>query len=167
MILISPWSRSTENGPSPKNYNNWFRVVAGLREKGLKVTQLSCKGEPTIENVNERHDNLKLKEVMDLTRKCQTWISVDNFFQHMAWSIGQPGVVIFGLSDPEIFGHPENINLLKDRRYLREKQFWLWSQCDPNPDAFVEPDLVVAAAMNSIVLRVAKNINWPSFIPNK
>lgn len=153
-VLISPWSRQTEDKkPNPKNYNNWFRVVEGLRANGLKVTQLSCKGEPTVENVNERHDNLKLKEIVPLIEKCDTWISVDNFFQHMAWTIKQPGVVIFGLSDPEIFGHPENINLLKDRRYLREKQFWLWSQVDPNPEAFISPEAVIAAAMTSVILR--------------
>lgn len=72
---------------------------------------------------------------------------------HLAWSIGQPGVAIFGPSDPNIFGHVENINLLKDRRYLRERQFWLWSQYEPNPEAFVDPKVVIAAAQLSIIKR--------------
>ena len=48
-------------------------------------------------------------------------------------------------SDPVIFGHPENVNLLKDRKYLREKQFWLWEQCEFNADAFVTSDVVLEA----------------------
>jgi hypothetical protein len=74
----------------------------------------------------------------------------------MAWTLGRPGVVIFGPSDPVIFGHEENVNLLKDRRFLRKQQFWLWSQIEPhlasNPDIFVSPEVVVAA-----VLRLAES----------
>jgi len=72
-------------------------------------------------------------------------MSVDSFFQHYCWSLGKPGVVLWGQSDPVIFGHPENVNLLKDRDYLREKQFWLWEQCGFRAEAFVTPDEVLEA----------------------
>jgi hypothetical protein len=52
---------------------------------------------------------------------------------------------VFGQSDPNIFGHPENINLLKDRKYLREKQFWIWEQAEFIEEAFVTPDVVIDA----------------------
>ena len=51
--------------------------------------------------------------------------------------------MLFGQSDPLIFGHPENINLLKDRKYLREQQFWWWEQCEYKEDAFVRPEEVI------------------------
>jgi hypothetical protein len=75
--------------------------------------------------------------------ECRTWIGVDSFFQHFCWDLGKPGIVIWGQSDPNIFGHPENINLLKDRKYLREKQFWLWEQAEYNEEAFVLPVAVL------------------------
>jgi hypothetical protein len=53
--------------------------------------------------------------------------------------------VIFSQSDPVIFGHPDNVNLLKDRKYLRELQFQTWMGVPYNEDAFVSPDEVVNA----------------------
>jgi hypothetical protein len=72
-------------------------------------------------------------------------MSCDSFFQHFCWDLGKPGVVVFGQSDPNIFGHPENINLLKDRSYLRDKQFWIWEQAEYKEDAFVNPEVVLEA----------------------
>ena len=46
-------------------------------------------------------------------------------------------------SDPNIFGHPENINLLKDRSYLAEQQFLWWDLYEYNPEAFVKPEEVL------------------------
>jgi ADP-heptose:LPS heptosyltransferase len=152
VILISAWSRlTTDNLSSPKNYPHWDKVIAGLRAAGHEVHQLACSGEQGLGV--KRSDNLTFPVLTTLLRECDTWISVDNFFPHMAWTLKEPGVVIFGLSDPLIFGHTENINLLKDRRYLRDKQFWLWSQCKADPSAFVGPEIVVAAAMSSIAAR--------------
>jgi hypothetical protein len=51
--------------------------------------------------------------------------------------------VIWSQSNPLIFGHEENINLLKDKKYLRKEQFYLWEQCEYNKDAFVEPTTVL------------------------
>jgi ADP-heptose:LPS heptosyltransferase len=150
MILISPWSRNTQEGkPSPKNYPHWEVVVSALVKAGHKVLQVSCTGEADIPGARRVND-LPLEEIGKLMKACMTWICVDNFFHHMAWTLKQPGVVIFGSSDPEIFGHPENINLLKDRRYLRARQFGLWSQDTHDPDKFVPPEDVVSAATRSI-----------------
>jgi hypothetical protein len=150
MILISPWSRLTTDGkPSPKNYPWWPEVVAALMRRGFEVVQLSCNGEPGVPGARRIND-LALSGVATLMYGCQTWIAVDNFFPHMASCLGQPGVAIFGFSDPEIFGHPENINLLKDRKYLRQCQFRHWSQQEPDPNVFVGPDVVVSAAMVSV-----------------
>lgn len=153
MILISPWGKATTLGPSPKNYPWWTQVVYQLKSLNYQVHQVSCKGESDVAGCDRRSDNLPLAELEGLLRECHTFISVDSMLQHLAWSIGEPGVVIFGLSDPEIFGHSLHINLLKSRRYLREQQFWLWSQVQAKPDAFVSPNEIVAAALLSITRR--------------
>jgi ADP-heptose:LPS heptosyltransferase len=153
LILISPWSRKTTDGKlSPKNYPHWPAVVEALAKAGYDVLQLSCKGEADVP-LAARRDNLPLSEIALLMNECQTWASVDNFFHHMAWTVGEPGVVIFGSSDPEIFGHAENINLLKDRRFLREWQFRHWSQESIRPEIFVGPEAVVGAVQLSIQKR--------------
>jgi hypothetical protein len=44
-----------------------------------------------------------------------------------------------------IFGHPENINLLKSRDCLTKFQFIIWEEQEYDPDAFVDPNEVIKA----------------------
>lgn len=140
MILLSPYSRPLRNGEkNPKNYPMWKELVSNLDE--FDLVQVGVQGEEQL--VPDMRLNLSLPDLGKLVDECQTWISVDSFFQHFAWDRGKYGVVLWGQSDPVIFGHPENHNLLKDRSYLREKQFWLWEQCTYRTDCWVEPEKVV------------------------
>ncbi len=129
---------------NPKNYPHWETVVSSLRAKGYYVIQVGVKDEPLIGADSVRH-GMSLKDLKELLMQSSGWISVDNFFNHFATYHGKRGIVIFGRSDPEIFGYPQNINLLKDRTCLREKQFELWEQDEFNADVFVAPENVVSA----------------------
>lgn len=141
MIIISPYARKLRNGQlHPKDYPYWEEVIHRIDEE---IIQVGVDGENQL--VHDFRKNLPLYELASLTTQCKTWISVDSFFQHFCWDLNKSGIVIFGQSDPNIFGHPENINLLKDRKYLREKQFWLWEQAEYNKDCFVEPEIVIDA----------------------
>ena len=141
MIIISPYSKFMRNGAKhPKNYPYWEEVLKRIKEP---VVQVGVEGETQL--VSDFRKNLQLDQLGDLVKECKTWMSCDSFFQHFCWDLGKPGVVIFGQSDPNIFGHPENTNLLKDRSYLREKQFWIWEQAEFKEDAFVSPDVVIEA----------------------
>lgn len=141
MIIISPYSKFMRNGAKhPKNYPFWGEVLQQIKEP---VIQVGVSGETQI--VNDFRQNLSLPELATLVNESKTWMSCDSFFQHFCWDLGKPGVVVFGQSDPNIFGHSENINLLKDRKYLREKQFWIWEQAEYNEDAFVSPEMIIQA----------------------
>lgn len=141
MIIISPFARHVQDEkPHPKNYPYWKQVIEQIDEE---IIQVGIEGEPQL--VPTFKKNCTLSELAALTTQCKTWVSVDSFFQHFCWDLCKPGIVIFGQSDPNIFGHPENVNLLKDRKYLREKQFWLWSQAEYIEEAFVEPKVVLEA----------------------
>lgn len=141
MIIISPYSKFMRNGAKhPKNYPFWEEVLKQIKEP---VIQVGVSGETQI--VSDFRQNLSLPDLAKLVQESKTWMSCDSFFQHFCWDLGKPGVVVFGQSDPNIFGHPENINLLKDRKYLREKQFWIWEQAEYNEDAFVSPEMVIQA----------------------
>jgi len=146
MIIIAPWAKKMRNGQlHPKDYPYWSEVIKGLDEP---IIQVGVEGE--VQLVDDFYKGMSLTKLADLVRQCKTWIAVDSFFQHFCWDIGKPGIVLWGQSDPLIFGHPENINLLKDRKYLREKQFWWWEQCEYNKDAFVEPKVVINAVKQII-----------------
>jgi ADP-heptose:LPS heptosyltransferase len=124
----------------PKNYPYWEEVLKHVNEP---VIQVGVDGETQL--VSDFRKNLPLYELEKLVKECKTWLSCDSFIQHFCWDLGKPGIVVFGQSDPNIFGHPENINLLKDRKYLREKQFWIWEQAEFIEEAFVTPDVVIDA----------------------
>jgi len=139
MIIISPYAQKLRNGNNnPKNYPWWPELISLIKEP---IVQVGVEGETQL--VDDFRKNLSLEELKSLVLECRTWISVDSFFQHFAWDLNKYGVVLWGQSDPLIFGHPENTNLLRERKYLREKQFWLWEQCEYNADAFMIPIEVI------------------------
>lgn len=143
-IILFPYAKKMRvDKPHPKNYPYWPELVKLLEDDGHKLLQLGVEGEDQL--VSNFKKNLSYDDLVQEVNACDTWIGVDSFGQHLAWSLNKRGIAIFGQSDPNIFGHEENINLLKDRKYLREQQFWLWEQADFNADSFVTPEDVIAA----------------------
>lgn len=139
MIIISPYAKKLQNGKkNPKNYPFWNELIAQIDEP---VVQVGIEGEEQL--VPDFRKNLALTELKELIHECRIWIGCDSFFQHLAWSEGKPGIVLWSVSDPLIFGHPENINLLKDRNNLAKNQFLWWDSTKYNPDAFVSPEVVL------------------------
>jgi ADP-heptose:LPS heptosyltransferase len=139
MIIIAPYAQKLRNGKeNPKNYPYWKELIAIIDQP---IIQVGVKGEQQL--VEDFRLNLSISELTQLVQECKTWISVDSFFQHLCWDLKKPGIVIWSQSDPIIFGHKENINLLKDRSYLRKDQFHIWEQCEYNKDAFISPTQVL------------------------
>lgn len=139
MIIIAPYAQKLRNGKeNPKNYPYWKELIAIIDQP---IVQVGVKGEQQL--VEDFRLNLSISELTQLVQECKTWISVDSFFQHLCWDLKKPGIVIWSQSDPIIFGHKENINLLKDRSYLRKDQFHIWEQCEYNKDAFISPTQVL------------------------
>jgi len=142
-IIISPYSKLMRNGTkNPKNYPYWVELVRLLHEKGYHTIQVGVAGEEPI-GAKEIHIGLPLRKLEGMIKKCDIWISVDNFFHHLADLIGKQGFVLFGQSDPVIFGHESNINILKDREYLRALQFAPWEESKHQEDAFLKAEDVM------------------------
>ena len=148
MILISPYAKPLRNGVAnhPKNYPHWQEVVSGLN--GEEIIQIGAGDEKAISPKVKMMKNLSFIAIEGLVRQCRIWISIDTFLPHLAHHVGKPGIVLWGQSDPNIFGYKENINLLKDRKYLKPNQFLIWEQCEYNADAFVSPQMVIDAIGN-------------------
>lgn len=126
--------------PNPKTYPWWPELVKKLDHS---IIQIGVEGEQQL--VPDCRFNLSLKQLKVLVSLCDVWLTVDSFLPHLAHIVGKPGVVIWSVSDPTIFGYPENINLLKDRKYLRPNQFEYWEAQSFVEEAFVSPDVVVDA----------------------
>ena len=139
MIIISPFSKTLRNGKTnPKNYPYWKELIRLIDEP---IVQVGIDGEEQL--VDDFKKNLSLDELGSLVNQCRTWISCDSFFQHFAWDKQKYGIVLWSVSDPNIFGHPENINLLKDRKYLVQNQFLWWEHTEYDATKFVEPEVVL------------------------
>jgi ADP-heptose:LPS heptosyltransferase len=148
MIILAPYAQRLRNGgENPKNYPYWPDLIKILQHNGKSVVQVGVEGEPQL--VDKFYKGLSVENLTKLLKVSSTWIGVDSYFQHLAWDVGVPGFVIFSQSDPLIFGHPENVNILKGREYLREKQFWLWEQCPYNIQAYMQPDEVAAIILKA------------------
>lgn len=153
-ILIFPWAKILRNNQRhPKNYPWWPELIKLLQQSGHHVTQVGLAGEPQL--VTDFRTNLPIAELEKLILEYDTWFSVDSFGQHLAWSVGKKGIAIFGPSDPNIFGHHENINVLKDRKYLRERQFWWWEQDQFREDCWVEPEKIYQIFVENFVKETA------------
>ena len=126
MIIISPYSKALLSGKqNPKNYPYWKELIEMIDEP---IIQIGIEGETQL--VPDFRKNLPITELRKLIQECRTWISCDSFFQHLGWDEGKKGIVLWGVSDPLIYGHPENINLLADRKHLAENQFLWWEFVD-------------------------------------
>ncbi len=145
-ILISPWSKQLrDKSANPKNYPWWPEVIKRLKTN-YNIVQIGVQGEEKL--TEDFRMNLPLIEVKELIKNCYLWISVDNFLPHLAHLVGKSGIVLWGVSDPLVFGYSNNINLLKSRKNLRENQFYIWEGVKYNPNVFVGPDAVLSAVEN-------------------
>jgi|GEM_PF-683242 hypothetical protein len=150
-LIISPYSKPLKNGrKNAKNYPFWPELVAQLQQNNCKITQVGVAGEDVITGVTSTVFNSPLKDLIPIIHSADTWISVDNFFPHFCALVARkPGIVLWGKSDPRIFGHILNINLLKGRHYLKPEQFRWWDDEPFNPEVFVAPEIVVTTLQES------------------
>lgn len=149
-IVIFPYAKKLrENKPHPKNYPWWPELIKLLEIDGHKIIQVGIESEEQL--VNDFRKNLNYDGLCNLLKNSNTWISVDSFGQHLGWYLGIKGIAIFGQSDPKIFGHSENINILKSKNFLRKNQFLTWEQADYREDVFLKPKEIFEIFRNNFI----------------
>lgn len=142
MIILSPWAKELlSKKPNPKSppVQWWKQLVALIKEP---IIQIGLKNE--LQLVSDFRRDLSIPKLCDLLSECRTFITIDSFFQHLAWDQNKPGIVIWGQSNPKIYGHDIHTNLLKDEKYLMSDQFLIWEMIDYRTDCFITPEEVVA-----------------------
>jgi len=142
-IIISPFAKPLRNGKeNPKNYPFWEELILLLKKNEFYIIQIGVDKETKFD-VDKVVFNASLKELEKITKECDLFLGIDNFFQHFCSMIGKKGIAIFGKSDPKIFGHDENIIIIKDEKYLRKNQFDTWENEKFDPNCFVKPLIVL------------------------
>lgn len=146
-IIVAPYSKPRIDGkPNAKNYPWWAEVVRVMRDDGFVLKQIVYGDETPIEGM-EHVFGKSLPEIENIVRESDGFMCVDNYMQHMAHCLGKCGVVIFGPSDPRIFGYDENMNVLPEKPKLRPMQFQTWQEWDFDESAFEMPEVVAAKAI--------------------
>lgn len=146
IILIQPFSGRLRSGnQNPKNYpvNRWRQILSYLALQGDHVIQVGVEGEERL--TQDCRFNLPLKEVEALLQSADCFIGVDSFLQHLAYTLGKRGIVLWSVSDPIIFGHTEHVNLLRGREYLRPFQYQTWEEIPYSEESFVPYERVIKA----------------------
>jgi len=134
MILIHAYASALRTGlPNPKTYPYWVELLTLLAEPN--VIQIGVTGDTPL--VKDFRALLPLKEIRKLVEHCKYWIAIDSFLPHLAHHVPKPGVTLWSVSDPSRFGYPENLNLLRDPKYLRPKQYRIWEEQSYDPEAFL------------------------------
>lgn len=142
-IVIHCEAQKLRNGnQNPKNPGNvwWKKLIGLLQNEGHEIVQV---GVPSDTHFVDDFRTIPIKELKLLLQECNVWISVDSFLQHLGWRLGVKGVVIFAQTNPNIFGHKENINLYVDEKYFMKNQFQTHEECAYIQEAFVTPEEVV------------------------
>lgn len=144
-ILISPYSAKLRSGQTnPKNYPYWNILVELLDHAGYEVIQIGISGEDRIEGVSQFVQGWPFDKMKQLVNDCATWVSIDSWLPHFCHCERlKRGIVLFGQSDPRIFGYSENVNLLRGRDFLRQFQYDCWDAATYNPQAFVYAENVM------------------------
>lgn len=152
-VLIAPYAATLPSGTrNPKNWPWFTELVAQLNAEGHEVLQIGTANEAKVEGVAHFIQDWPLSKLAQLACSCDTWVSVDSFWPHYCHTHHLlSGIVIWGQSDPRIWGHPENVNLIKDRKYLRQFQYAPWWDATYNEDAFVSLEIVLTAIHGKLV----------------
>jgi ADP-heptose:LPS heptosyltransferase len=141
VILLHAFSNRLASGlPNAKNYPFW---PALLKELALPdVVQIARPEDTAL--VADCRTTLATADVEQLVKDCEWWLAVDSFLPHLAHMLKKPGIVMWGPSDPRIFGYPEHLNLQPSPPQLRPDPFGLWADCAHSSSRFL-PALDAAA----------------------
>ncbi len=159
-VIISPFSRPTHltNKPSPKDFpkDYWKVIIDDLRAKGVKTIQIGVEGEDDL-GCNNFIKGAAPSELLVLLKNSDLFLAIDNFLPHFAYFYKfYHGIVLFGQSNPQLFGYNEYTNLFVDKKYFRvgREQYRYYEDCKYIKEAFVEPNVV----LNEIYKKLSLNV---------
>jgi ADP-heptose:LPS heptosyltransferase len=94
--------------------SRWEELVR--RTTGYDFIQLGGSGEPKVEGAIDMRGKTNFRGSLALLKHCKGFVGIDSHFAHATNAFDVPGVVLFGASSPDIWGHPNNVNLFKQWR---------------------------------------------------
>lgn len=106
-IILQSSTRSSQNKLWPMDH--WERLVAGMPDHTF--IQMGAPDDERVRGTVDLLGKTSFREALGLVKYCRSFVGVDSSLAHATNAFGIPGVVLFGASMREIFGHPNNINI--------------------------------------------------------
>ena len=110
-VMIHPGTVSTANKmwPLPR----WEELVKRMPE--YTFIQLGLPTEDRVEGAVDLRGT-SFREALGLIKHARGFVGIDSSFAHATSAFGIPGVVLFGPSTPDVWGHPNNVNIYGRQR---------------------------------------------------
>jgi ADP-heptose:LPS heptosyltransferase len=94
--------------------DNWNHLVASM--PGYTFIQLGLPHEHQVAGAIDLRGKTSFREAVALMKNAKSFAGVNSSFAHATNAFGIRGVVLFGPANPEVWGHPNNINIYKKMR---------------------------------------------------
>ncbi len=107
-MIIAPASDSPRK---MMDLDRWRLLIKQFIEDGFFVIQTGRLRERYIENSYSLLGLTSPEQLIAIMKRADIVITVDNFAMHAAYLAGTPAVVLWGPTDPEIYGYPGQYHL--------------------------------------------------------
>jgi ADP-heptose:LPS heptosyltransferase len=111
-IIVHITSRNSKNNEWP--LVSWEQLVKEMPE--YTFIQVGIKGESRVRGTVDLLGKYSFRQTLALLEHAHSFVGVNSSFSHATNAFNTPGVVLFGATNPELWGHPNNINLYKKWR---------------------------------------------------
>ena len=109
-VILHITSKSTGN--QDWFLDRWERVVREVKKaEDCTFIQVGLEGEKRVRGAINLLGKTTVAQAVALVKHAKIFVGVDSFLNHATNATGTPGVVLFGASNPAVWGHDRNINL--------------------------------------------------------
>jgi len=106
-VIIQITSRATPNQAWP--IEHWGALVR--RCPDVSFIQLGLSDEPAVPGAIDWRGRTSLREAFALVKVAAAFVGIVSGLGHISAAVGTPAVILFGPSQPQIWGHANSINL--------------------------------------------------------
>jgi len=111
VVILSPASDSPRKTPS---FSKWVSLVEQLGDAGYFVIQVGREREPRLPGTYSLLGLTDARDLAGLIGRSDAVVCVDNFVMHTAHLAGTPAVVLWGPTDPAMYGYDEQTHIRGD-----------------------------------------------------
>jgi ADP-heptose:LPS heptosyltransferase len=131
---------------------NWNELVRQM--PGYTFIQVGLDQDEKVEGAVDLRGKTNFREAMALIKYAKSFAGVNSAFSHVTNAFDIPGVVLFGASNPLIWGHPNNINIYKSFRCAPCVDLLLKSPCPYNKPCMTS--ITVAEVKHALLMQLNK-----------